>query len=233
MPATRFIGIVCGLKSEAAAVRAAAREGKVRIAVSGASAARAETLAAMFCREGARAIVSIGVSGGLAPHLRCGDLLFGDVVRTRSGEEFFASQTLIASLETAGITVAIQRATLFGADAIVATAREKAALFERYGALAVDMESHGAARAARAFGIPFAAIRAIADPAGCALPPAALHAVAPDGGARIFSVLMECAKEPGQLPALLRLGADSRTALKTLRRGLGGLFAPLFLSLDL
>lgn len=228
-----FIAVICGLKSEAAVVRAAAPAGKVRVGISGANAKRAEDIAAKMCREGARAVISIGVSGGLSPHLATGDLVLGDTIRTKSGEEFFASRSLIASLETAGLTVVIQRATLFGSDVIIASAREKAALFERYAAVAVDMESHGAARAARAAGVPFAAVRAIADPASRALPPAALHAVTPDGGTRVFSVLLECARAPGQFPALLQLGSDSNKALKSLRDSLGGLFDRLVFSLDL
>lgn len=233
MPDAPFIAVICGLKSEAAAVRAAAPAGKVRVAVSGASAARAEGLATTMCMKGARAILSVGVSGGLSPHLSCGDIILGEVVRTRTGEEFFASRNLIASMETAGETVAIPRAVIFGSDAIVANVREKAMLFDQFGAVAVDMESHGAARAARMAGVPFAAVRAIADTADRALPPAALYAVAPDGGTRVIPVLIECAKAPRQFPSLLQLGADSGRALKSLRYGLRDLFGRLLFSLDL
>lgn len=231
MTISRFIGVICGLKSEARSIRAAAADERVRITVSGASAERAEAMAAAFCRDGAAAILSVGVSGGLAPHLAPGDLLIGDAVRTRSGEEFAANSSLIAAFEMA--ETPLQRVTLFGSDEIVASAREKMRLFERYAAAAVDMESHGAARAARAKGVPFAAVRAIADPASRTLPPAALNAVAPDGSTRTFSVLLECAKAPGQFPALLQLGSDSEAALKSLRGNLGGLFRRLLLSLDL
>jgi hopanoid-associated phosphorylase len=229
----RFIGVVCGLKAEARAICAAADEARVRVAVSGASAERAEKMAAYFCHGGAKAILSVGVSGGLAPHLKPGDLLIGDAVRTKAGEEFAASSSLIAAFEMEAAATPLERAILFGADEIVASAREKAQLFERYTAAAVDMESHGAARAARAGGVPFAAIRAIADPAGRALPRAALNAVAPDGSTRTLAVLLECAKAPGQFPALMQLGSDSEAALKSLRGGLGGLFRRLLLSLDL
>ncbi|MEX0644518.1 MAG: hypothetical protein WD076_04365, partial [Parvularculaceae bacterium] len=82
-------------------------------------------------------------------------------------------------------------------------------------------------------GVPFAAIRAIADPANRALPAAALNAVAPDGSMKILTVLIASAKAPGEFPALLKLGADSEKALKTLRRDLGGLFRRLLFSLDL
>ncbi|GAB4516673.1 MAG: purine phosphorylase [Amphiplicatus sp.] len=233
MTASRFIGIICGLKSEAAVIRAAAPRQAVRIAVSGASAARAESQATRLCREGAAAILSVGISGGLSPALRPGDLLLGECVRTRAGEEFDASRNLLAAVELESPAVAMQRATVFGADEIVASVSEKRRLFDRFGAAAVDMESHGAARAARAAGAPFLAIRAIADPADRALPAAALNAVTPDGGTRTISVLMACALAPGQFPALMRLGADSQAALKALRGGLGRLLGRLLLSLDL
>jgi hopanoid-associated phosphorylase len=233
MTQSRFIGVVCGLKSEAAAVRAAAPTEKIRIAVSGASAERAEAMAYQFCRDGAKAILSVGVSGGLDPMLKPGDLLIGEAVRTKSGEEFAANTTLIAAFEFEAGAAPLRRATLFGADAIVASTLEKKRLFDDYGADAVDMESHGAARAARGAGIPFAAVRSIADPASRALPAAALNAVAPDGSTKVFSVLIACAKAPEDFPALLRLGADSEKALRTLRRDLGGLFRRLLFSLDL
>jgi len=76
-------------------------------------------------------------------------------------------------------------------------------------------------------------VRSIADPASRALPAAALNAVAPDGSTKVFSVLIACAKAPEDFPALLRLGADSEKALRTLRRDLGGLFRRLLFSLDL
>ena len=66
-----FIGVVCGLKSEAQAVAAAkVDQSKLRIGISGANAARAEEIARGFCNDGASAILSVGVSGGLDPALK-------------------------------------------------------------------------------------------------------------------------------------------------------------------
>ncbi|MHA7873457.1 MAG: nucleoside phosphorylase-I family protein, partial [Hyphococcus sp.] len=90
-----------------------------------------------------------------------------------------------------------------------------------------------AARAAAQNKTPFIAIRAIADPADRALPPAALKAIAPDGGTRTFATLVAAFGDPKQFPALMKLGADNAAALKTLRRDLGPLFGALFLSFDL
>jgi hopanoid-associated phosphorylase len=228
----RFLGVVCGLKSEASIVREAVRDERVRVAASGADAARAELLAHEFAAAGAAAIVSVGVSGALRPDLSPGDLLVADAVKSDL-EEFTVSDLLLSGLELEKPAISLRRAVLFGSDEIVATILAKARLASQHGADAVDMESHGAARAARATGLPFAAIRAIADPASRALPKAALNAVAADGSTRTLAVLFECAKAPGDFPALLQLGADSAAALRTLRVHLGPLFRRLFLSLNL
>ena len=57
-----FIAVICGLKSESAAVSASVDGSKIRIGVSGANAARAEELANEFCADGARAIISTRAS---------------------------------------------------------------------------------------------------------------------------------------------------------------------------
>ncbi len=222
-----FIGVLCGLKSEAKTVRAACADPAIRIGVSGADAARAEAIAAQFCDAGARAILSVGVSGGLDPALVPGDFLIGRTILTGAGARFDCDAALTAAILAKGGANAAggaHPAALFGADEIIASRQEKARLFRETGAAGVDMESHGAARAAAAAQIPFAAVRAIADPADRALPPAALGAVAPDGSTRVLTTLMSAARAPGQVAALVRLGADSAKALAALRARLPSVF---------
>jgi hypothetical protein len=94
-------------------------------------------------------------------------------------------------------------------------------------AVAVDMESHVAARVAAAHGLPFVAIRAIADPVHRALPDAARGAVAPGGRTDVRAVMRSLAREPRQVVGLMRLGIDARraqSALRDSRRLLGEFF---------
>jgi len=223
-----FIGIVCGLRSEAAAVAASVDRSKIRVGISGANAQRAEAIAHRFCEKGANAILSIGVSGGLDPALQPGDVVIGDRVIADDGSRYESDGFLLASFKDKH-----PRVTLFGSDEIIDSTVKKSALFHNHGAAAVDMESHGAARAAARAGAPFAAIRAIADPADRALPAAALNAVAPDGSTRIISTLASAMRDPQQFPELMKLGQDSAAATRALRRDLGLLFRSLFLSFDL
>ena len=80
---------------------------------------------------------------------------------------------------------------------------QKADLHRTTGALAVDMESHVVARAARRHRLPFAAARVVCDPAHRALPPAARIGMKPDGRMDLPAVLRSVLAEPGQLPALI------------------------------
>ena len=108
--------------------------------------------------------------------------------------------------------------TIVGSDTIVASVAEKQALYAATGALAVDMESHIAARVAERHGLPFAIVRAISDTADHALPPAALVGMRPDGGMALGAVLASLARDPRQLTALIRTGRDAGRAFAALRR---------------
>jgi hopanoid-associated phosphorylase len=226
----KFIGVICGLKSEAEAVAYAVGKSRIRIGVSGANAARAEEIARQFCNERASAIISVGVSGGLDPALKSGDLVIGSSV---IGDDLYVSDPYLLRVVKDALQGSALIAPLYGADEIIDSVWKKATFYQNHGAVAVDMESHGAARAAARAGVPFLAIRAIADPADRALPAAALNAVAADGSTRVIATLAAAMRDPKQFPELMKLGADSNAALKTLRRDLGPIFSGLFLSLDL
>ena len=107
---------------------------------------------------------------------------------------------------------------IVGSDTIIATAAEKQALHTETGALAVDMESHIAACVAARHNLPFAIIRVISDSATEALPPAALVGMKPDGGMALGAVLAALARNPAQLPALIRTGIHAGRAFSELRR---------------
>ena len=98
------------------------------------------------------------------------------------------------------------------------TQADKQALAAATGALAVDMESHIAARLAAAHGLPFAALRVICDPAARAIPPAAIAGMREDGGTDLGAILRALLRGPGQLPAMIRLAGDARTAFGVLAR---------------
>ncbi len=204
-PAVR-LGIVCGLASEASAL------GFPGLAVSGARPERADAQARELARQGAKALLSVGLAGALAPGLAPGDLLVPARVVTAEGRAFAADAGLAAALG-----LALDPCALLGSDTLVATVADKAALHAATGAVAVDMESHAVARAARATGLPFLALRVIADPADAAIPRAARASVRSDGKVDVVGTLLRLLARPQDLPALIALGRASAAAHARLR----------------
>jgi hopanoid-associated phosphorylase len=173
--------------------------------------------------DGARdvtAILSVGIAGALAPDLQAGDVVIAERVVT-ANEAFETDAKWTARLAAALADARI--GAILGRGAIADTAEVKAMLHQASGADAVDMESHLAAQAARARGVPFAALRVISDRADQSLPPAALTAMNPDGSIALRRVLLSIARRPGQIPALIRTGRESEKAFAALARALDSL----------
>ncbi len=160
----------------------------------------------------AHGIISIGIAGGLAPGLRPGNWVLADGVDGTPTDAKWTSR-LAARLPDA------TRGLLLGVDAIVASSVEKANLHRSTGALAVDMESHVAARVAQRHCLPFAAARIVCDPAHRTLPPAARVAMKPDGRVDFLAVMRSLLAQPSQLPALILTGRDAEQAFGSLLRG--------------
>ena len=97
-----------------------------------------------------------------------------------------------------------------------ATVAERAALRAATSADVVDMESWIAANAAKAHGLPFAIMRVVLDSSTFELPPAALLPFTPSGGNDIEAILGSVARDPWQIPALLKLASWSEKAMGNL-----------------
>jgi len=167
-------------------------------------------------RAGGSGIISIGIAGGLAPGLSPGDWVVASGVVTdgiRIPTNNLWSQRLLDALPSA------THADISGSDAPVVAQADKRSLHEADGTVAVDMESHIAARIAARYGVPFAACRVIIDPAERTLPPAALVGMRDDGRPDVLAVIRSLCQQPRQVFALLRVIADARAARTALFRG--------------
>ncbi len=166
--------------------------------------------------RGCSGIISFGIAGGLAADLAAGAWVVASGVvapHQRYPTDPDWARRLLQALGSA------VHADIAGVDAPVVEPAEKRRLRDATSSVAVDMESHIAAAAAQAHGLPFAACRVIIDPAHRALPPAALVNLRPDGTPDIAAVLRSLIRQPRQLPALVRIAADARAAQLALRAG--------------
>jgi adenosylhomocysteine nucleosidase len=204
--------VVVGLAFEA---RIAAGPG-VHVICSGDGRNLAAEISTAIASQNCRGLISFGVAGGLAPDLRPGTCVVGSAIV--SGEARMPTDPIWSQRLMKAIPDAVH-GLLVGVPAPVADPAAKRSLYQKTGALAVDMESHIVAAVAALHGLPVAAIRVITDPAVRALPVAAVAAMRPNGTTDIAAMIRTVMRRPQELPALLRTALDARAARATLMRG--------------
>jgi adenosylhomocysteine nucleosidase len=205
---------VTGLEAEAQVARRAGFNARP----SGGVPSRTRDIAESFLREGTELLLSVGIAGALAPSLQPGAILLPRSIIDEEGRRYSADDTqhaqILAKLRQAGI--AVEEGDLLGAAKAAASPARKAELFQMSQAVAVDLESQIVAQVAARAGKPFLVLRAVADKAAQALPPAAINGLAPSGKPALGRVLLSVASDPRQIPALIRLAGDTQTALDAL-----------------
>jgi adenosylhomocysteine nucleosidase len=166
-------------------------------------------------KRGCRSIISFGVAGGLAPHLRPGNWVVAssiiDAQEVRSTDRVW-SEKILEMIPSA------EHMPIVGVDTAVMDPGVKRRIHAETGAAAVDMESHLVARLAATHGLSFAAVRVIIDPAHRVVPEAALAGMRPDGGTSVMAVMRELIAGPSQLSGLLRIAVDAYAARRALLR---------------
>jgi adenosylhomocysteine nucleosidase len=207
-----FVLAVTGLRAEARIVE---RSEGVEAVSGGGESARLERLITVAIDDGAEALISFGIAAGLAWNMDAGTCAVGRNV-VHDGTSYAADPVWSGHIRSMiGVPDLV---TIAGVDQPLRSQAEKKALHDETGAAAADMESHVVGRLAAKHELPFAVIRAIADPVNRDLPEAALAGMSSDGSVNIGGVLVSIAKEPSSLRALVRLAADTRLAMGTLFR---------------
>lgn len=207
--------VITGMAAEA---RLAAGPG-VSTIMAGGNPARLRSMLSAGPMPGCRAVVSVGIAGGLDPSLVPGDVIVATGIATADGRH--VASPVLAQRLAARLTDHPKRvllADLAGVDCAVLSPGDKRALRSATGALAVDMESHVAAAFAAQHGLPFAALRVVCDPAHRALPELIATALRPDGAVCFASVFRSLWQQPRQVAAMPRLARDAATGFRALRR---------------
>ncbi|MBT6442357.1 MAG: purine phosphorylase [Alphaproteobacteria bacterium] len=219
------LGIVTGLAAEARAIGSASR---LNIGLSAANPTRAADAARKLIAEGATVVASVGLAAGLDLNHAPGTIIIADRVVAWTG----ALPTSGPPAENPGFSVAprlttalaeahgdgAKVGTLVGLNEAVTSPDEKLALMRQTGAAAADMESHIVAQVAEEAGVPWFAVRIVADPSNRRVPPAALAALGAEGDVSVRRVLKALARSPGDLPDLLSLALDTAQAMRQLKR---------------
>ena len=189
------------------------------IQLSGTGAQRAEQAANHLLKHGAAALLSWGTAGGLAPNVPPGSLVIPSVVIGADQSSYPTHpawhERLFHRLKGC---VDLYQGTLTESTTVLKSSTEKRILFERTGAIAVDMESCSVAGVAQKACVPFMAIRAISDSADMTVPQVSLDAVDEFGQINVRRLIKGLSKHPLDLFPMIRLGRNFRSAQATLAR---------------
>jgi adenosylhomocysteine nucleosidase len=198
-----MIGIVAALPAEARCLSGA--EG--RVVVSGVGAAAAARACATLVAGGVEALVSWGTAAGLTDAMTA-----GCVVIDASASADLWADGLVARLD--GLAV---RGTIACPATVLQTPADKRALAAATGALVADMETDAVAAAARAAGVPWLAVRAVADAVGVRVPASVLRAIDDRGRVRYGRLGAALLGRPRDVAALPAMARGFNAALGSLR----------------
>jgi adenosylhomocysteine nucleosidase len=191
-------------------------------------------------------LVSFGVSGGLHPALKTGDLVLADRVLTWNPEhsptaakrrndkpglhELSQTQVLPVSFRAdTGLinyiaekfqenTVHFFQGPVLCSPKPISTAASKLTAHRLTGALAADMESRAVVEVAEEAGLPFFCLRAVCDTADQTVPDTLLAMVDEQGNPRIGYLLAHLVRRPWLLRDVIRMASQFRQALIALER---------------
>ena len=148
-----------------------------------------------------RLVLTCGFAGGLNPELSPGDVVFS---------------TTAPALEEKLTAAGAKPAKIFSADKIAITVDEKRELRCYTGADAVEMESGAIQTLCRERGIVCATVRVISDTANEDLPLDFNLLSKPDRSVDFVKLSLALLKQPGKVPALMRLQKSCSFAARKL-----------------
>ncbi len=163
--------------------------------------------------------ISCGLAGGLRSDYQIGQVLaarsvFSEADRADGSNRLVQCSGALVSFAAESGAAVVER--FYCADHVVSSTDEKQRLGQS--ADAVEMESFEILRLAQAAGVPAVAVRAISDTVAEDLPLDMNQVFTEQGQVSIPRVLGQVALKPQSLPALMRLGKNSRIAAQSLAR---------------
>ncbi|SJM89423.1 Hopanoid-associated phosphorylase [Crenothrix polyspora] len=189
------------------------------VVYAGAGCHNAKIAAESLLAKGATHLISWGCAAGLSHVLRPGDLVLADTVMDTDDVKIaIDADWHDHSKQVLSKSGVVHAGCLLTTPHIVAPSKDKKQLHLKTGAIALDMESVAIAKVAQQHGVPFLAIRVIADSVNTSLPRAINNALNDQGEVVLKKLLLSIALNPVEIPRLIKLGLNFRAAKLTLKR---------------
>ncbi len=199
------------------------RRGPLVAGIVGLGEAAAPALTNLLSAEGPSGVLSLGFAGALTAQGRTGDLVLCTelVSGSPTSSDLLTADAALADsvrkgLEQSGLPY--HQGKLLTVPSPLLAPDEKRSAGASSGALVVDMEGHGMARAALEHGAPFLALRVVLDPVDCPLPAFVDDIVADQGRHELRHTLRWASTHPTGIPRLVSLAYRARRAQQALRQ---------------
>jgi adenosylhomocysteine nucleosidase len=167
-----------------------------------------------------KAVLSLGVCGGLAPEAQIGQAFIYDRVLTPETMELGWSEYKCDSAWRKRLFAATryyERSCWSSGQFNTAnTVAARASLFGHTNCWIIDDESYAVAQFAAKRGIAFIGLRTVSDGAEDNLPPAVINALNPNGTDNLWNVVASVAEDPLQIPALIKTALEAKRAFDEL-----------------
>lgn len=204
----------------------AAPDAGALLAVSGMGPDCAAAAVRLLARSNVKSIILFGTCGGLDSDLRPGDLVLASRVADQEGQTVVQAPPGLLSrvrlaMDDAGVAYRI--GAMAAAGEPVRTPQDKAGLFAASGALGVDMESAGAGLAAEEEGLELLVLKAVVDPADCAVAEEMPNLVDDAGRVQPLALTRAMIKRPSLGPELAAMGRRFGKAKKNLNAALSAI----------
>lgn len=195
---------------------------KILVVYSGIGPKNASASAELLVKQGIGNLISWGCVASLDKAFKPGDLVVTDSFVDVDGVGLdIGNKDWVTHVQAAlakELLMTARAGKLAESKNIVVNSRDKEQLATTSGAIAVDMESVAIAKVAKSHGLPFLAVRAVADPLDMDLPKAVSHALNDQGEVILSKLLMFLLLHPSELPGLVKLGLHFYAAKNTLKR---------------
>lgn len=195
--------------------------------VSGVGEERAYQTARAACRAlPIRAYLSVGLSASLSEDLEPGGLVVAESIASLANGMVYQSDERLLGLARESLEGRASFGLVAASREVLTTSEGKKKAAASCKALALDMETYGAARAVEEQGVPFMAIRAISDTLGEDLP-VDFNRFLRGGTLDWPRFMAHVITHPVAIPGLIRLGRNSRMAVRNLTEAVAGVISKM------
>jgi len=217
--ALKRLGIVTAMPLERSWLTSTPGGARPTVEVCGVGAAGARRAAERLVDLGVNALASWGMAAGLDPHFAPGAVVIpARVIGSRLHGHTPDILWRRRLLERLGHAVTVCGDPLADAPKILDTGDAKAAIFERTGAAAADMESAAVAQVAAEHELPLLVIRVILDTATVTLPGGLGRVIDETGRVRVPQLIIRTVLDPRdwpRWPGLVRSFLAARRVMRT------------------